>query len=308
MKTTPPGACTIEAPCKINLHLSIGEKRPDGFHNLESIFAALALSDTLRFERTQEGKSAFSVNSEIPGQAIPTEKNLVLKAVSLFGEQTGFCPALAISLDKRIPVGAGLGGGSSDAAATLLALNLLAGQILSMQKLSAMAALLGSDVPFFLAGGAAFVSGRGERVEPVKAPAGLWVILVKPPFSSDTACAYRFLDEARERGEGFSKERLSRETLVRALEGAPETWPFYNDFLPVFLENHGEKAAAYQTILEKLRKTGTLFSGLSGSGSCCYGVYSTEKMAKIAEKELSGGKNTVILTFFLAQNGNAVLK
>jgi len=307
------GVCIIEAPCKINLHLRIGERRPDGFHNLESIFATLALTDTLCFECTgQEGESVLLVKNEIPGQTIPAEKNLVLKAVSLFREQTGFSSALTIRLDKRIPVGAGLGGGSSDAASTLLALNLLAGQTLSAERLSEMAALLGSDVPFFLAGGAAFVSGRGERVEPVKPPKGLWVILVKPPFFSDTARAYRILDEARERGfraESFSpKEMLSKEALIRALEGAPEAWPFYNDFLPVFLKESGESATAYQTILENLQKTGALFTGLSGSGSCCFGVYSTEKMAKIAEKELSGGKNDVILTFFLAQKANAVLE
>jgi len=324
----PPRICTIDAPCKINLHLSIGERRPDGFHSLESIFATLALSDTLRFECVGNGgESVLSINHEIShepsgddeadGQIIPQEENLVLKAVSLFREWTGFSSALDIRLDKRIPVGAGLGGGSSDAASTLLALNLLAGQALPMEKLSEMAAILGSDVPFFLYQGAAFVSGRGERVEPVRSPEGLWVILVKPPFFSDTTCAYGLLDEVREgRAAGnLLADKLSKETLVWALENDPGTWPFYNDFLPVFLsfaplrnDRRGANAGIYRAILEDLRKAGASFAGLSGAGSCCFGVFGTEEMAKIAEKELSRGKNHINLTFFLAQKANAILE
>jgi len=321
------GVCTIDAPCKINLHLSIGERRPDGFHSLESIFATLALADTLRFECTGSGgESALSINheagreiigdDETAGQIIPQEENLVLKAVSLFREWTGFSAALDIRLDKRIPVGAGLGGGSSDAASTLLALNLLAGKALPMEKLSEMAAILGSDVPFFLYQGAAFVTGRGERVEPVKSPDGLWVVLVKPPFFSDTTCAYRLLDEVREGGQAMAgEEKLPREALIRALENDPGGWPFSNDFLPVFLsfapgrnDRRGANAGIYRAILEDLRKAGASFAGLSGAGSCCFGVFPTRKMAEIAEKELSRGKNYINLTFFLAQKANAVLE
>ena len=309
MEKKTDGVYEIQAPCKINVHLSIGNKRPDGFHDLESIFATLALSDTLRFERMGgEGESILSINHEISGQALPVEQNLVLKAVSLFRERTGFRAAFRIRLDKRIPAGAGLGGGSSDAASTLLALNHLADQPLSGGELSEMAALLGSDVPFFLAGGAAFVSGRGERVEPVKSPQGLWVVLVQPPFSSDTSCAYRLLDrERRPVREGLLGRRLSKKALIRALEDDPATWPFYNDFLPVFLEQGGTEAAAYRSVLENLRNSGASFAGLSGSGSCCFGVFTAEKMAKNAEKTLSSGKNNTILTFFLAQKANVVL-
>ena len=305
-------SCVIEAPCKINLHLSIGEKRGDGFHSLESIFAPLALADTLRFERGGTGEDTLSVNWETTGQSIAPEENLVVKAVSLFRQRTGFPPALRIHLDKRIPLGAGLGGGSSDAASTLLALNTLSGHPLSAIELSEMAAALGSDVPFFLGGGAAFVSGRGERVEPVKTPEGLWALLVKPPFSSDTGNAYRLLDEAREREnlakEKLPKEKLPKEAVIRALHSPPQTWPFYNDFLPVFLAQGGEKAAAYRAVLDNLRNAGASFTGLSGSGSCCFGIFTTEKTAKNAEKTLSCTKNDIILTFFLAQTHNSVVK
>jgi len=338
------GICTIDAPCKINLHLGIGKKRPDGFHEISGIFASLALADTLRFECTGgEGESVLSVNYDPAAGVIKPENNLVLRALSLFRERTGFKNALNIDLDKRIPVGAGLGGGSSDAASTLLALNLLAGEPLSGEELKSLAALLGSDVPFFLdnGGGAAFVSGRGELVEPVKSPAGLWVVLVKPPFSSDTASAYRLLDEAREAAPEIpltkdtkaqrkkqdlfisplapclraSVRALPKEALLRALEDEPGTWPFFNDFLPVFLDFASSQnpqaranAGVYQSILDELRKAGASFAGLSGSGSCCFGVFSNEKMAEKTKKELSGAKNDVKLTFFLARNAKPVLK
>ncbi|MCL2233212.1 MAG: 4-(cytidine 5'-diphospho)-2-C-methyl-D-erythritol kinase, partial [Treponema sp.] len=285
----------------------IGEKRPDGFHDLESIFVPLALCDTLRFERIGTGEDVLSLHSEIAGLSIKPEENLVLKALSLFRRHTGFDAALSIRLEKRIPAGAGLGGGSSDAASALLALNLLAGKPLSLEELSPLAALLGSDVPFFLAGGTAFVAGRGERVQPVKSPGALWVLLVKPPFSSDTARSYRLLDEYRELRPA-REESLSREVLIQALEQDPRTWPFRNDFLPVFLEGKGANAAAYRSILEGLREAGALFSGLSGSGSCCFGVFAERKMVERAEKELSKGKNYTNCTFFLAQKPDAVLE
>jgi len=327
MGKAPVRVCTIEAPCKINLHLEIGERRPDGFHDLESIFVSLALGDTLRFECTgKDGDCCLLVDWELPGERIPEEKNLVYRAVSLFRERTGFRKGLKIGLIKRIPVGAGLGGGSSDAASSLLALNILAAGMekgpkpaLSMGKLGEMAAFLGSDVPFFLSGGAAFVSGRGERVESVKIPGGLWVVLSKPPFSSDTKSAFQLLDEARKRKtpekrekktpvEELSKKALSKKGLVRALGNDPGTWPFCNDFLPVFLDENGANAAAYLNILESLRKAGACFTGLSGSGSCCFGIFKSKEAAEKAEKALSGSENYVRLTFFLAKKADPVLK
>ena len=302
------GVCTIQAPCKINLHLKVGEKRPDGFHGLESLFVSLAFGDTLRFEK----------NGDCP---LLTEKNLVSRAVSLFRDRTGFGSELCIHLDKRIPVGAGLGGGSSDAASTLLALNFLSGAALPMEELEEMAALLGSDVPFFLTGGAAWVSGRGELVEPVNFPGKLWVLLVMPPFSSDTTSAFRLLDQVREHesvteGAKFPGEALSREALVRALEDDPAIWPFHNDFLPVFLNSEWEeidpdyasRAGMYRAAFEMLREAGASFAGLSGSGSCCFGIFTVEESAQKAEKELSKQGNFVRLTFFLAHRPDPVVE
>jgi len=298
--------CTIEAPCKINLHLDIGKKRDDGFHSIESIFSTLALSDTIKFEFSAlDGEIRLFTNWETPAEEIPDEKNLVLRAISLFREQTGFKKGLIVRLDKRIPLGAGLGGGSSDAAATLLALNALSGAALPIQSLAEMAAVLGSDVPFFITGGTAFVSGRGETVEPLKSPAGLRVVLVKPPFKSDTASAYSLLDRLREEGEVEEKKAVSRENLLRALECDSEKWPFFNDFLPIFLsQRHSANTAIYRGILESLRGLGASFTGISGSGSCCFGVFCTEIKAEKLRKE----GNIVISTFFLAHRADPVLK
>ena len=305
--------CIIEAPCKINLHLKIGEKRPDGFHSLESLIATLALGDTLFFEK---GDCHLSVDYEIPMETILPENNLVSRAVSLYKRQTGYESALRIHLIKRIPAGAGLGGGSSDAASTLLALNLLSGMALPMENLMKMAEILGSDVPFFLSGGTAFVSERGESVESVNSPINLWVVLVKPPFSSGTASAYGLLDRSREEGiEVIKGKNLSREELIRFLEDDPAAWPFENDFLPVFLDYADENSvqkpgpgAIYRDILNDLRKTGASFAGLSGSGSCCFGIFTMKETAEKAEKTLSGQGNFTRMTFFLARRADPVLK
>jgi 4-diphosphocytidyl-2-C-methyl-D-erythritol kinase len=306
--------CTIEAPCKINLHLKVGDKRPDGFHNLESIFACLVFSDSLSFEIV--GKNGDLV-FEMSGGTIPPEKNLVIRAVSLFRERIGFEKGLSIHLDKHIPVGAGLGGGSSDAASTLLALNSMAAKALSKEDLLEMAAVLGSDVPFFLSGGTAWVSGRGDSIEPIETPHGLWVVLAKPSFSSDTASAFRLLDQVRALEKRDKKpELLTREVLIRTLAQDPKTWPFSNDFMPVFLNsfNNNENitvANTYIAILEKFNKLGASFAGLSGSGSCCFGVFKERQSAENAEntlKILNGSQIFTKLTFFLASPAIPVLK
>ena len=317
--------CTIEAPCKINLHLHIGERMPDGFHGLQGIFASLAFGDTLRFEcGGAGGESLLSVN---PNDATPIKDNLVLRAVSLFRERIGFKFGLKIHLDKRIPVGAGLGGGSSDAASTLLALNALSEGLISaslpMDELKKLALSLGSDVPFFLTGGTALVSGRGDLVEPVKSLDGLWVVLAKPPFSSYTSSAYRLLDHYRELKGGGKRENngivLSNKELTQALEGKIDRWPFYNDFLPVFLSSssseHKEEvnsyaanAAIYMEIIDLLKGLGASFVGLSGAGSCCFGIFDRETEAKKAALKLNCKGNFTRLTFFLAHSAIPVLK
>jgi len=186
-----------------------------------------------------------------------------------------------------------------------------------------MAAVLGSDVPFFLVGGLAFVSGRGERIKPIKIEDNeeetaetsffqrLWVVLAKPPFSSDTATAYRLLDQTRENQPSLSTPQpptTNLLSLITCLEKDPGTWPFTNDFLPVFLDIEREKSSAYLAILENLRKAGASFVSLSGAGSCCFGIFTAKEAAENAEKSLTVRGNFARLTFFLANSANPVLK
>ena len=324
-----PRFCIIEAPCKINLHLRIGPKRSDGFHSLESIFASLSLCDSLEFkidgkdgdfgldlmwENTLPGADTFAAGINAPAacEDIPMEKNLVFRTVSLFRESSGFKRGLKVRLVKRIPTGSGLGGGSSDAASTLLAMNALAeshtGRRLSMEEIAEMASQLGSDVPFFLSGPAALVRGRGELIEPVKTPQGLWVLIVKPPFSSDTAEAYRLLDEFREKGNAQNScNWVKSEKIAAALDNNSDSWPFYNDFLPAFLSG-GRNSAAYRDIFYNLKRFGASFVNLSGSGSSCYGIFLSKNTAEKAKKAFLTGENFVFLSFFIAQNAKPVLK
>ena len=291
---------TIAAPAKLNLHLAVKDRRPDGFHNLESLFLALAFGDTLHFELPAE-TNTLEINMEAEnGQAgsdIPLEKNLIFKAVSLFRGKTGYDQGIRITVEKRIPPGSGMGGGSSDAASTLLALNRLAAESapagfpLSREALLQTAASLGSDVPFFVSQtGAAWVSGRGESVSPVKTPRCFFV-LVNPGFSSDTAAAYRLLDEYRACSTE-TPDAVTGQPLLDALAGSPKSWPFKNDFLPVFQD--GEKSV-YIEIISQLKQLGAGFSGLSGTGSTCFGVFTEEAQAVKAADALSKSWNWVQL-------------
>jgi 4-diphosphocytidyl-2-C-methyl-D-erythritol kinase len=282
---------------------------------------ALDFGDTLVFDlpgRGEAGETELSVELKLPLEwSLEPEKNLVCRAAALFRERTGFDSPLAIGLEKRIPWGAGLGGGSSDAAATLRALDALAGTGLSREALGEMAEALGSDVPFFLgyAGPAALAKGRGERLRPLAFPGEISVVLVYPGFESGTAGAFRLLDETR--GPDFAGELPAGEdrygTLAAALGEAPARWRergiFGNDFLPVLLSAGSDRERrAYRGILADLDALGADFSGLTGSGSTCFGLFSHQGAAEEAVKALKDTWFFVQHTFSLARWGNAVLQ
>jgi 4-diphosphocytidyl-2-C-methyl-D-erythritol kinase len=328
----PVAIVTIEAPAKINLHLRIGARRPDGYHDLESLFLALNFGDSLRFEALDAGRDAIVMDWDSRGgfavPDLPQKENIIGRALDLFRARTGAGGMFRVFCKKRIPPGGGLGGGSSDAAAALRALNILAGTGLSPEELGAMAGELGSDVPFFLAGGAAWVSGRGERVRPLPVPPGLSVVLVNPGFPGPTAEAFRRLDRAREkaapggagpvrRGAALPAEGPGgpREGDVGAiLRDNPRNWPFWNDFTPVLIREGGGEGGAgaegaeYSRILARLDGAGADFSGISGAGSTCFGVFSRPETAKRAAALLSKRWIFTELTFLLAFEANGVLE
>ena len=309
----------IDAPAKLNLSLHIGDRRPDGYHAIESLFLALAFGDVLAVE-TAQGSPEITMdwqsgasNASIP--EIPAEHNIISRAVALFSSRTGYDRGLKINVEKRIPLGGGLGGGSSDAAAALLALNLLAGGnnsgLLDIPALAEMGAALGSDVPFFVYCAAdrpaAWVSGRGERVRPVILPdavLGLSLLLVNPGFPSDTALAYRLFDKYRQKEPSL---RQSDAAQLQSFAHSPDNWHFFNDFLPVFNAAGREETviggdySVYRRIIADLRELGADFAGLSGSGSTCFGVFADRGIAGSARESLLKRFPYVIETLPLAR-------
>jgi 4-diphosphocytidyl-2-C-methyl-D-erythritol kinase len=205
------------APAKVNLSLRVLRRREDGFHEIESLLCPLSIYDTLDLaHREDEGGLEFTCDDA----TIPTgDGNLVVRAAQLFCASCGFEPRLRIQLTKRIPHGAGLGGGSSDAATTLIGLNRLFDTHLSPEALSAMAADLGSDVPFFIYQSAAIIRGRGEQVEPVSFTHELPLFLIKASFGVPTPWAYKNWRDSREvPGVRYAAQEFPWGTLVNDLE------------------------------------------------------------------------------------------
>jgi 4-diphosphocytidyl-2-C-methyl-D-erythritol kinase len=184
------------APAKINLSFKILRRRKDGFHEIETLMAPISLCDELMIE-PNETDTGIAFSSDDP--SLPSgDENLVVRAARRFFAEIGQEPRARIALRKKIPHGAGLGGGSSDAASTLRGLNALHGAPLSPARLTSLGAEIGSDVPFFLAGGPARCRGRGEIVEPVAPLPQLSLLLLKPEFGIPTPWAYRQWCESRE--------------------------------------------------------------------------------------------------------------
>jgi 4-diphosphocytidyl-2-C-methyl-D-erythritol kinase len=261
----------VFAPAKINLSLAITGRRDDGFHELISLVAPLDWGDTLWLE-TQPGNAGDTLACDHPD--VPTDAtNLVLKAAAAFRKYpaTG-APAVHFTLKKEVPAGAGLGGGSSDAAAALRGLNQLAPYPLNPAELHACAAETGSDVPLFLEGTPVVMRGRGEINDPLPPAArdvlrGREILVFKPPFGVPTAWAYRTL---REHGlDWYVPAAGAGDTLARWL--AQPTWttlPLGNNLeYPVF-----QKYAAIPVLLEELRQQFALRCRMSGSGSACFAL------------------------------------
>ena len=178
----------VKAPAKINLYLEILNKRPDGYHNIESVMHTISLFDILEISERQDNKiELICENSTLPSN---DKKNLVYRAAEKFKEQYGISKGIKIKLIKNIPMGAGLGGGSSDAAATILALNKIWKVNDDMKNLEILGSKLGADVPFFMSGGVAKISGIGDIVEKINTNLSLDFILVKPNFGVSTPYAY----------------------------------------------------------------------------------------------------------------------
>ena len=205
------------APAKINLSFEIKGRRADGFHEIETLMAPISLADRLAIERAGDDAAIrFSCDDpSLPGG----DDNLVVRAAKLFRERTKITGGITMSLEKKIPHGAGLGGGSSDAASTLLGLNEIFETNLSEDELLQLAAELGSDVPFFIVRSAAVCRGRGEIVEPTALEPKLNLLLLKPDFGVPTPWAYgRWKDARKLPGVDYSPQELNGIRFVNDLE------------------------------------------------------------------------------------------
>jgi 4-diphosphocytidyl-2-C-methyl-D-erythritol kinase len=257
------------APAKLNLFLAVTGLRPDGFHDLISVAAPLDFGDDLEIQTRDEPVYSLSCdNPEVPLD----ERNLVLKAAKLFSETTGCKTGAHFNLKKRVPLGAGLGGGSSDGTTALMGLNQLAGRPLERTALGKLAAELGSDCGLFLEDGPSLMRGRGERIEALSTSAasriqGRKVLVFKPAFRIDTAWAYRELAAAPE-------------NYIPAWEADSRLEAWLNrDSAKVdeLIHNNLERVAfkkfpALPILLNKLHQQFGLTCGMSGSGSACFAV------------------------------------
>jgi 4-diphosphocytidyl-2-C-methyl-D-erythritol kinase len=210
----------------------------------------------------------------------PARETTVYKAAVAYRNATGIRAGLAISVEKRIPAGAGLGGGSSDAAAVLAGLEALLGGGLGEDALAGLGASIGSDVPFFLSSTAAIVSGRGENVRPIVARDDFSIVIAFPGFPVATAGAYALLD--RVRPDGGHEPDPGPEELVAAYGGEIRQWPFANSFEPVIGGSMPEIPKAKAILLG----AGASFAAMSGSGSSIFGVFEGEAGAETAKRRL----------------------
>jgi 4-diphosphocytidyl-2-C-methyl-D-erythritol kinase len=207
----------LSAPAKVNLSFEITGRRADGFHEIETLMVPIALADRITIERAAD---AGEIQFLCDDPSLPTGKeNLVVRAAMLFRERTGIATGVAIRLGKKIPHGAGLGGGSSDAASALLGLNELFAANLPRAELSELAAQLGSDVPFFLTRSAAMCRGRGEVVTPVSLETNFSLLLLKPDFGVPTPWAYGKWKASRELpGIDYAPQAFDKVRFVNDLE------------------------------------------------------------------------------------------
>ena len=292
----PDTPVTVHAPAKVNLILRILDRRPDGYHNLWSIMHTVALEDAVTMRASSQRGIRLACN--VGGLSVD-HTNLVWRAASAVLDRAQLSVGVDIELYKRVPMGAGLGGGSSDAAATILGLNQSLQLGWSREKMAEVGQALGSDVAFFLFAPSAIVSGRGESVRPVTIEGGRWIVLVKPTFGIETKWAYQELVATRaavrqlsaDHGELDRRDRLTWGQVAASVE---------NDFeIPVFT-----KHPQLGEIKRFLLKRGAQFALLSGSGATVFGLFEEESTARRAGAELAQDAE---LNLFVVPTGSGPL-
>ncbi|MDO5640205.1 MAG: 4-(cytidine 5'-diphospho)-2-C-methyl-D-erythritol kinase [Neisseria sp.] len=259
----PERAQAFAAPAKLNLDLRITGKRSDGYHNLESIFCLIGLYDTVYLAVRDDNRIVLHT----PAEGVTPEHDLTYRAAAALQAYTGVSKGADIWLEKNIPMGGGLGGGSSDAATVLLALNCLWRCGLPRETLIGLGLKLGADVPFFIFGRNAFAKGVGEQLSEISIPEQ-WYVVVKPPVHVSTAVI-------------FSHGRLTRDSKPSIMPTFQSLQPFRNDMQAVVLESYPEVLQTYQ----KLGSYGKPM--MTGSGACLFIAFGKQADAQAVYDRIS---------------------
>lgn len=261
----------VEAPAKINLTLDVLGKRPDGYHELETIMHQINLVDKIYLRKTISG---ITINSN--SQLIPLDaQNLAYQAAALIIKNYQIKEGISVFIEKRIPIGAGLAGGSTDAAAVLTGVNSLWALNIDREDIMPMAALLGSDVPFCVLGGTALARGRGELLKPLTATMRLSMVLVKPHFQLSTAAVYKALDLKQ------VKIRPDNATFLDAWKNC-DIIGVANNMVNVLEQVSIKKHREIALIKERLIRLGALNALMSGSGPSVFAVFTERELAEQA--------------------------
>ena len=275
----------ILAPAKVNFYLQVVGKRPDGYHDLVSVMQALELADLVSIKRTGPGITLTCDSQEVPSG----EANIAYRAAESVIREAGLDQGVEIRIEKRIPVAAGLGGGSSDAAAALRGMDLLFGLGIPAERLREMGRALGADVPFFLSWPSARAEGVGERLTELPPPAETWLVLVNPGFGVSTKWVYESLN-------------LGLTNSIDDITLPQFRGPAYDAGLLVsYLRNDLERVTAgrypqIEEIKRRLVEEGALGAMMSGSGPTTFGIFSLRTEAERAAQRLHGHGWRVIVT------------
>ncbi len=261
---------TLRAPAKINLCLSVLGKRPDGYHEVEMLMQAVGLYDEITVRLAESGITVNCDNAAIPAG----EGNIAYRAAREMLDLSGRTSGIAIEIKKNIPVAAGLGGGSSDAAAVLVACNRLLGAGLGRDRLAEIGTRLGMDVPFFLYGPTALARGRGEVLTNIPSPPKFWVLLANPGFETSTSWVYKNLN--------FGLTKKVDCNNIAGLKVSQIARSLHNDLETVTAAAHPVIGEMERSLLD----SGALGVCLSGSGPTVFGIFEAEHACREAAKKL----------------------
>lgn len=261
---------TLPAPAKLNLFLHILNQRSDGYHNIQTIFQFIDYCDVLNFQLIKDDKKIILTPELI---RLPNENNLIMRAARLLQKETACLQGVVITLDKRLPMGGGLGGGSSDAATTLLGLNKLWNTKLSVERLATLGVRLGADVPVFVYGHAAWAEGIGDQLTPMILPEP-WYVLIFPPCQVATA-------------EIFNDPRLTRDTAALTISHY-QPGSGHNDFEAIIRLDYPVIAQALDWLGQFAR------AQITGSGGVVFAGFDTQEEASKIAAQVPSQYNSVV--------------